>query len=131
MIMIIGNRYIKTWQERLPALPLGLTWPAASKECAMQAEIDDLRAALGMAKRLTERYRQETRWQGGRIRELTDELANRDAKLAALEKQEPVAYRFPKAGVDNGYNYCDSLGGEEPRFLKLWEKLYAAAKFKD
>ena len=61
----------------------------ASAAGAMQAEIDELRAALGRAKRLTEQYSQETRWQGGRIRELTDELANRDAKLAALAKQEP------------------------------------------
>lgn len=63
----------------------------------------------------------------GEALDLRAALAERDAKLAALLTQEPTAYRFPKAGINNGYNYCESMDGEEPRFLKAWEKLYAAA----
>lgn len=37
-----------------------------------------------------------------------------------------VAYRFPKAGINNGYHYVDSLEGEEPRFYERWEALCLA-----
>ena len=39
-------------------------------------------------------------------------------------QQEPVAWRFPKAGIDNGYHYTETLQGEESRFLKSWEPLF-------
>jgi hypothetical protein len=45
----------------------------------------------------------------------------------ATQQAEPVvAYRFPKAGINNGYNYVDSLEGEEPRFYGHWEALCLA-----
>ena len=46
--------------------------------------------------------------------------------LAAIRALEPVAWRFPKAGINNGFNYVESMHGEEARFLSCWEPLYTA-----
>lgn len=62
---------------------------------------------------------------------LYEQMCNRcdslDAKLAEYERRgEPVAWRTPKAGIGNGYNYVEDMVGEEERFLKYWQPLYAA-----
>jgi hypothetical protein len=45
------------------------------------------------------------------------------ARAELIAELKPVAYRYPKSGVDNGYYYEDSLDGEEPRFKRLWQPL--------
>lgn len=52
--------------------------------------------------------------------------ARRDLETALRELLvDPVAYRFPKSGINNGYYYTESLDGEEDRFRSHWEALYA------
>jgi hypothetical protein len=48
------------------------------------------------------------------------------AHYLKLHEGQAVAYRWPKAGVNNGYHYLDSIEGEEPRFNPLWERLFLA-----
>lgn len=50
----------------------------------------------------------------------------KDAIAQTAASVEPVAWRTPKAGIGNGYNYVEDMVGEEERFLKYWQPLYAA-----
>ena len=50
-------------------------------------------------------------------------LASRQPAAVGAVGLPVVAYRFPKAGIKNGYGYSDNLDGEENRFKPLWEPL--------
>lgn len=89
---------IKIWQHRLPSKQPHepALWREESK--ARQEETDELRAAL----------------------------KERDAKLAALEGQEPIA----EVDEDDNGLFVD-LETPNGTVVKFGQKLYAAAKFKE
>lgn len=41
-------------------------------------------------------------------------------------RAEPIAYRYPKSGVENGFYYVESISDEEARLKGEWEKLFNA-----
>lgn len=62
-----------------------------------------------------------------------DDIKAGHAALAILDAAptvEQAGYRFPKAGIENGYHYSDNLNGEEDRFKDKWTPLYARTEVK-